>query len=238
MASEQQRSGRRSADLVVVRRRDLRRRWRTPGLVAGDPTAQWNAPGPVSGAVPGSTPGFVPGRPAAWRPPGRATGDGVPAWGSDGTADARRLVRGAAGTLGVDLRGRSGASGRTVPRVRRGAVHGAAGDPRYPSPRELRKVLSFGLDLVLHLAIGVGVAAALLRLGQPAVVGAVAGIAGFVVASAVHRIVVQRLTSATLGKAITGLRIIRDDTGGPATTGLLVMQWLFGVLLIVAGLFS
>jgi hypothetical protein len=230
IASEQQRSGRRSADLVVVRRRDLQRLWRTPGLVAGGPTT----PRPASGAVPGSTPGFVPSRPAVWRPPGGASGEGAAARESD----ARRWVQGAAGTLGVDLRGTSGASGRTAPRVRRGAVHGAAGDPRYPSPRELRKVLSFVLDLVLHVAIGVGVAAALLRLGQPAVVGAVAGIAGFVVASAVHRIVVQRLTSATLGKAITGLRIIRDDTGGPATTGLLIMQWLFGVLLIVAGLFS
>lgn len=179
---------------MVVRRRDLRRLWGTPGLVAGDLAAPWT---------------------------------------STGTAedDARRLVRGAAGTLGVDLHR---AAGRTAP----GAVHGAARDPRYPSPRELRKVLSFGLDLVLHLAIGAGVAAALMRLRQPAAVGVVAGLVGFVVASAVHRIVVQRLTSATLGKAITGLRIIRDDTGGPATTGLLILQWLFGVILIVAGMLS
>ncbi|MEV0838348.1 RDD family protein [Actinocatenispora sera] len=187
--------------------------------------------------------------------PGLVSGGAAAGRRLTGTAegDARRLVRRAAGTLGVGLHGAAGgAAGGAAHGTAGGAahgaahgaggagrtVHGAAGDPRYPSPRELRKVLSFVLDLVLHLAIGVGIAAAMIRLGQPAVVGAVAGLVGFVVASAVHRIAVQRLTSATLGKAITGLRIIRDDTGGPATTGLLVMQWLFGVILIVAGLSS
>ncbi|WP_344318704.1 RDD family protein [Actinocatenispora thailandica] len=161
------------------------------------------------------------------------------------TSNRDRSTRRAADLVVVrhrDLLRLSGTPGLVSSRTPRGpaagGVHGAARDPRYPSPRELRKVLSFALDLVLHLAIGVGVAAALLRAGQPVVVGAAAGLAGFVVASAVHRIVVQRLTSATLGKAVTGLRIIRDDTGGPATTGLLIMQWVFGVILIVAGLFS
>lgn len=109
-------------------------------------------------------------------------------------------------------------------------VHAAGRDPRYPSSRRLRRVFSFVIDLVVHLVIGMVV------LGSAPMDPAfalLAGVGAFFAASILDRIVLQRICRATVGKLITGLRVIRDDTGGPPTVWALVKDWLFGVLAVL-----
>ncbi|WP_370947157.1 RDD family protein [Amycolatopsis sp. cg5] len=109
------------------------------------------------------------------------------------------------------------------------ATHGDDNDPRYPSPKVLRNVLAVLTDLVLHLGIGVAVGlVAKQRLpGSPWVLYA---ILAFVAASIVHRIFLQRLFGATLGKALTGLRLIRDDNAGRPNLWALTRFWLLSLL--------
>ncbi|MFL6144278.1 MAG: hypothetical protein ACJ72N_20745 [Labedaea sp.] len=119
------------------------------------------------------------------------------------------------------------------------AKHGGEGDPRYPSPHRLRSGLGFGIDLVLHVACATvgflaiarvpGVALGLSLLAIPVT---------FIAASIVHRIFVQRLCHTTLGKAITGLCLIRDDSGGPPTLWSLTKAWLIGTLTLIASVLS
>lgn len=109
------------------------------------------------------------------------------------------------------------------------ASHAVEGDPRYPSPRALRQVLSFIIDLAVHLAVAAGAFAGTSLVTDSAGVLA-AALCGFLGASLVHRILVQRLVQATLGKALTGLCVIRDDTGGPPTTWSLVKDWFLGLI--------
>lgn len=113
--------------------------------------------------------------------------------------------------------------------------HATEGDRRYPGTRRLRKGFAFAIDLVLHLGLGVAVIVALAgRLGAPVALGV--GIATFLAASILDRIVLQRLCGATVGKLITGVCLIRTDTGGPPTTKSLVVAWFVGVFVIVANL--
>lgn len=41
----------------------------------------------------------------------------------------------------------------------------------------------------------------------------------FILVSFVDRVLVQSIRGATIGKALTGLRVIQDDTGGPGSLG-------------------
>jgi hypothetical protein len=113
--------------------------------------------------------------------------------------------------------------------------HAAKGDPRYPRPRRLRQVFAFTIDLVVHLGIGIPVAVAPISVQNP-VITLLAVVGGFLGLSILDRIVVQRIFHATIGKMITGLCMIRDDTGGPPTVGSLIMAWLGGFFAILLSL--
>ena len=119
------------------------------------------------------------------------------------------------------------------------AKHRDEGDPRYPSPHRLRYGLGFLVDLVLHLACAVAVLLAVAR--DPTVSLGVLLLAipvTFIAVSIVHRIFLQRVFHATLGKALTGLRVIRDDTGGPPTLWSLTKAWLIGTVMVILGMLS
>ncbi|MGH3736019.1 MAG: RDD family protein [Micromonosporaceae bacterium] len=115
--------------------------------------------------------------------------------------------------------------------------HGAAGDPRYPSPVFGRTVLAIALDAVLHL----GLATAVFLVARTAV-GTGTAVLYFlgvwIGLSLLHRIVVQRIFQTTLGKAVTGLRMIREDTGGRPTLWLLVRAWFRGLWSLLEALNS
>ncbi|HEX6359571.1 RDD family protein [Actinophytocola sp.] len=116
--------------------------------------------------------------------------------------------------------------------------HGAKNDPRYPSPRELRSVISFAIDLVAHWALAFLIAFPVSRLGIGSesfapVLLVLAALVLFVLVSFVDRVLVQSVFGATVGKALTGLRMIRDDTGGPGTLWLFLRNWLLSILVVV-----
>ncbi|MBA8926957.1 putative RDD family membrane protein YckC [Kutzneria viridogrisea] len=116
--------------------------------------------------------------------------------------------------------------------------HGSDGDPRYPSPRALRNVLAFTVDFLLHVLLAFGVTAAFLHSPRLSGLWAVGAIGGFLLCSIGHRIFVQRLTGASLGKALTGLRFVREDTGGRPTVWQLTRNWLVGVFVVAATVLS
>lgn len=118
--------------------------------------------------------------------------------------------------------------------------HGGKDDPRYPSPFNLRTVLGFTLDLALHLACAVAAFIVLSRNAtlSNALLVLVAAPAAFLGASILHRIFVQRVFHTTLGKALVGLRLIRDDTGGPPTLWSLTKAWLWGTVMVVLTVLS
>jgi hypothetical protein len=111
--------------------------------------------------------------------------------------------------------------------------------PRYPSPGELRGVLSFCVDVVAHLAVGVlpGIWGLYVLHVAPDLPTAefllAAGLLGFIPVSFVDRVVVQWACRATIGKALTGLRMIRPDTGGRGTFWQYLREWLVGAVQIL-----
>lgn len=115
---------------------------------------------------------------------------------------------------------------------------GAHADPRYPSPTGVREVLAFVIDFVVHAGVPFAVAYALDTRGSgiTSTQFLIICAAGFVAMSILDRIFVQWATRATIGKAITALRVIRDDTGGKPTLGMLAWAWLIGVFRIFASL--
>lgn len=114
-------------------------------------------------------------------------------------------------------------------------THGATGDPRYPSPVFGRTVLAIAIDTGLHLGLATVV---FLQVRTDAGTGtAILSFLGLWIGlSMLHRIVVQRIFQATLGKAVTGLRVIREDTGGPPTLWRLVRAWFRGLWSLLEGL--
>jgi hypothetical protein len=125
------------------------------------------------------------------------------------------------------------------PGVRLPDRHAGTGDPRYPSPRQWRSVLSFTIDLLTHAGIALGVAVALARYGHatPLVILS-AGVGTFLALSIADRVVVQWAGRSTVGKALVGLCLIRDDTGGRPTFGSLVKAWFLGALATVLAVLS
>jgi hypothetical protein len=126
-------------------------------------------------------------------------------------------------------------------------------DPaRYPSPRKLRRVLSFVLDMVLHLACGVIVALALspmfsvrptvtpLWVHRPGEVdlnfNPVVTVAFWLLASFVDRVAIQTVVHTTVGKAVFGLVALAPDGDGFPSFGRLLKNWSTGLWLIVFAL--
>jgi hypothetical protein len=105
-------------------------------------------------------------------------------------------------------------------------VHGFRGDPRYPSPRTLRRTYGFVVDWIVHFGCGV---AAYLATGTH--LPTVWAVLAWLVASFVHRVLIQAACGTTLGKALFGLRIIRPSDGGRPTVGELARAWVLGVWL-------
>jgi hypothetical protein len=116
--------------------------------------------------------------------------------------------------------------------------HGHAEDPRYPSPRTLRIVLAFTIDLVIHLGATVEVAFLLQKRGLSTGALVAAGVGVFCVISFVHRVFVQWALQATVGKLVTGLRVLDENTGGRENLGTLAWAWLAGVGYFVVGVLS
>lgn len=113
--------------------------------------------------------------------------------------------------------------------------HGGDGDPRYPSPRQARRAVAFAADVMVHLVIAVGATAAVARLpaaGYPLWWPAGAFVGAYAVASFAHRVLLQAAFHATAGKALTGLRVIRDDDGRPPGVAVLLLTWLACVVLV------
>ncbi|GLY69175.1 RDD family protein [Amycolatopsis taiwanensis] len=110
------------------------------------------------------------------------------------------------------------------------AKHGRASDPRYPSPSSFRFGVGFAIDLLLHLAAAVGTLGALAGLPNvPFWYPLLGGVGAYVALSIINRIFVQWAFQATVGKALVGLCMIRDDTGGRPTLWSLTKLWLFGL---------
>lgn len=118
------------------------------------------------------------------------------------------------------------------------AKHGGDDDPRYPSPHSFRFGLGFTIDLVLHLACAVGMVVVSRDHTLPFGVILLAGPATFVAVSIVHRVIVQRVAHTTLGKALTGVQYLRDDTGGAPTLGALTKAWFTGALMAILNVLS
>jgi hypothetical protein len=113
------------------------------------------------------------------------------------------------------------------------AKHGSRDDPRYPSRHTFRYNLGFTLDLLLHIACAIGVTLAFARNPALSDYAILAAPASFIAVSILHRIVVQRAVHTTLGKALTGLRLVRDDSGAPPTLWSLTKAWLFGTVMLI-----
>ena len=122
----------------------------------------------------------------------------------------------------------------TTPPLLRGrplpARHGAPGDPRYPSPRRLRRLTAFVIDWGLHAGIAAAAVALCDRIPELKPFALLAALASWAVVSFIHRTVVQRAFRCTAGKAIVGLWVIRPEYGTAPTFGYLVKWWLIGLV--------
>ena len=122
--------------------------------------------------------------------------------------------------------------------------HGARNDQRYPSPRMLRRVFAFIVDVVIHLGLGLGLgvlaspgfSTAALRAGDGPHLGlnAVFVVLIWLAAAFANRVVIQSITHTTVGKALFGLVALRPDTGEYPGFGRLLGIWLFDIYLPLA----
>jgi len=120
--------------------------------------------------------------------------------------------------------------GTTPPTAEIPDKHGDSGDPRYPSPRDLRQAIAFVVDWCLHIAVGLVAMTVCMDIPSVADWAALALFVGWIAASLLHRVVAQRIFHATLGKALTGLCVIRPSDGSWPTLGYLLKWWLIGAL--------
>ncbi|HJP74397.1 MAG TPA: RDD family protein [Pseudonocardiaceae bacterium] len=114
-------------------------------------------------------------------------------------------------------------------------AHGAEGDPRYPSPRRLRRALAFAVDFLLHFGCGVGAFYGTQHI--PALDNLIGlwALLGWIGGSLINRVLVQWAFATTVGKAIFGLRVVRKDGGRPRL-GQLIIAWLVGLTYVVDAL--
>ncbi|QLY31908.1 RDD family protein [Nocardia huaxiensis] len=115
------------------------------------------------------------------------------------------------------------------------AKYGADGDPRYPSPRKLRRSIAFFVDWILHLGI---VGAIIVFAPHSALTLALAVLVVWPLVSFLHRTAFQGLFHATLGKLLCGLVIIRQQDGGWVQFSTLVRFWFRGFYITVLSLMS
>lgn len=113
--------------------------------------------------------------------------------------------------------------------ARVGISHGSSGDPRYPSPRRLRRGIGFVVDLALHLGVGEAVILLSEHVQHLSRLAGVWGLLAWILASFVHRVLIQSVWGTTLGKALFGLRLVRWDDGDKPTWGQLAKAWLLGI---------
>jgi hypothetical protein len=93
------------------------------------------------------------------------------------------------------------------------------------------------LDIALHAGLATVLVVVLGH--RVAAVGAnpvPAWVVGYVLVSLVHRVLVQRLFSATLGKLLVGIRLVRRDSGRRADLLRLLIRWLMSALAVVVTL--
>lgn len=110
-------------------------------------------------------------------------------------------------------------------------------DPTIPRPEHRvspRHVLGFAIDLALHASAGAGAYLALPTL--PGLHRIAATAAAFVLASILHRVLVQWIVRTTLGKALAGLVMIREDSGRRPTLWCTLRAWLISAGVIIGGL--
>ena len=116
-------------------------------------------------------------------------------------------------------------------------LHGAKGDPRYPSPRRLRQWLAFAVDVLLHTAV-----AAVVFVGLDRTVDSFAALVGAVVAyilvSFIHRTLFQWYFHATTGKMLFGLLAIRPEDGRWLRFPTLLRFWGLGFVVSALSLFD
>ncbi|MFD3702833.1 RDD family protein [Nocardia sp. NPDC058658] len=121
-----------------------------------------------------------------------------------------------------------------------GQFFGGLDDDSFPTPRTLRRILAYLLDVAAHVSI----AACLVLVGNPAAqhaiaqedwnalrpsVGAIIGC--FLLISFIDRVLVQAKTHTTIGKVVFGLVIIDRDTGRYPRMRWLLATWLVGLFL-------
>ncbi|WP_429455053.1 RDD family protein [Nocardia sp. GP40] len=119
--------------------------------------------------------------------------------------------------------------------------HGALDDPDYPSPRKLRRILAFALDVMIHVAAGAAVSVAsapetaryalLHREWNNLDTIPVLTVLYFLAASFINRVIIQAIFHTTVGKAVFGLVVLCPDNGRYPSFGRLVAIWLFDVSL-------
>ncbi|WP_225731245.1 MULTISPECIES: RDD family protein [unclassified Nocardia] len=110
--------------------------------------------------------------------------------------------------------------------------HGGEGDPRYPSPRELRKFLAACVDVAVHVLPPFALLFAATHghhTPKQFITLFAAALGTFVVVTFVHMTVIQGIAHATLGKALFGLVVIRRSDGSWPTFGNLARRWIGGV---------
>ncbi|HEY1569999.1 MAG TPA: RDD family protein [Pseudonocardiaceae bacterium] len=122
--------------------------------------------------------------------------------------------------------------------TRPGMLHGYAGDPRYPSPRKLRRVFGFTVDWVIHVGCAVATEIGAQHVPSLAKLPVVWAILVWLIVSFLHRVPIQAACGTTLGKALFGLRMIRPVDGGKPGFGQLAGAWVRGIwvsIIVVAG---
>ncbi|WP_280508152.1 RDD family protein [Nocardia flavorosea] len=87
--------------------------------------------------------------------------------------------------------------------------------------------IAFTVDMLVHIAVGVAVWYTFDHSPEPPWNPIMSGVFAGLAASFVHRTFVQRLIRTTLGKALFGLRLRRQDGTYP-TLWALVKQWFSG----------
>ncbi|MFF1610648.1 RDD family protein [Amycolatopsis sp. NPDC058278] len=90
-----------------------------------------------------------------------------------------------------------------------------------------QRIWAIVADLALHLTVALLVAS---RLDFPFLFTAVAA---YSVVSFVHRVPLQSWWGTTTGRALFGLRCVVEATGGKATLGMLLKEWLLSCWLLI-----
>ncbi|WP_227998677.1 RDD family protein [Nocardia australiensis] len=109
--------------------------------------------------------------------------------------------------------------------------HGDTNDPRYPSPRELRSHVAVLVDMLLHAGVALAVVGR-----DTGLVWAALLVVVYAAASFIHTTVIQRITHATLGKAVVGLVLIRGSDGDRPSFGRLLEWYFLRVFLTIGGM--